>query len=237
MRTYIQISMLLIITLLISCAPKKKTRTKKYRTKQPKTSNEVPLSSGNSQIKENLATANYMTGREKEMIKEINLIRSNPKGYVPIVESYIKKQKAGLKNVVSGKKYILEEIEVAKELIRELKRTASMPVLSPDKGVYRAAKLHGQEGKRKGSLDHTGKNGSWPWDRITKEAGYRNGGENLVGGLSDVRESVLILLIDSGIENRGHRKALLNPKWKYVACYEVGKVGDMPYYWVQNFAF
>ena len=206
------------------------------KTTKPSTNNSSTTSSSAKGI-DTARDTKYMTTREKNMIKEINLIRSNPKGYIPIVEEYIKNQRASIINVVSGKKYILEEIEVAKELIRELKRTASMPVLSPDKGVYRAAKLHGQEGKRKGSLDHTGKNGSWPWDRITKEAGYRNGGENLVGGLSDVRESVLILLIDSGIENRGHRKALLNPKWKYVACYEVGKVGDMPYYWVQNFAF
>lgn len=236
MKTIIQINVLLILTLLLSCAPKKKTRTKKYRTTPPTTSNEVPLSSGTSKAKEDLATANYMTAREKEMITEINLIRSNPKGYVSVIEEYIKEQRAGLKNVVSGKKYILEEIEVAEELIAELKKTPSMSILSPDKGVYRAAKLHGEEGKRKGSLDHVGKNGSWPWDRIKKEAGYRNGGENLVGGLSNVRNSVVILLIDSGIEGRGHRKALLNPVWKYVACYEVGKVGDMPYYWIQNFA-
>ncbi len=181
--------------------------------------------------------ANYMTSQEKDMIKEINLVRSNPKGYIPIVENYIKQQEASLENMISGQKYVKDEIKTAKELIKELKKTPSVSILLPHEGVYKAAKKHGQEGKRKGSLNHVGNDGLWPWDRIKKYAKLGNGGENLVGGLSNVRESVLLLLVDSGIEGRGHRKALLNPQWKYVACYYVGTVGDMPHYWVQNFAF
>ena len=174
-----------------------------------------------------------MTEREKAMIKEINLVRSNPKGYIQYVEAYIQELEA---DKWSSASMIREEISTSKELIRELKSTASMAILQPHKGLYKASKKHGDEGKQKGSLDHQGSNGDWPWDRGEKYASdLTNRNENLVGGPEKVRRSVMILLVDSGIKGRGHRKNILNPDWRYVACYEVGQVGDMPNYWVQMF--
>lgn len=228
MQSPIQISAILLL-LCISCTPTQSDYHIEEKEKPQPTTNVKGIDTARD--------ANYMTTKEKDMIKEINLVRSNPKGYISFVENYIEEQEASLKNVVRGKKYIREEISTAKELIQELKSTPAMRVLLPHEGVHKAAKKHGQEGKRKGNLNHVGKNGSWPWDRIEKYAGMKNGGENLVGGIDDVRESVMVLLVDSGIKGRGHRKALLNPKWQYVACYYVGTVGDMPHYWVQNFAF
>jgi len=63
----------------------------------------------------------------------------------------------------------------------------------------------------------------------------QDGNENLVGGPASVREAVIILLIDEGIANRGHRKTLLNPNWKYAAAFKIGQVGGMPNCWVQKF--
>ena len=176
----------------------------------------------------------YMTDREKDMVKEINLIRSNPAGYIPIIEAYIK-EKEGEKDLW-GEAFIADEIATARELIEELKNTPRLSILQPHEGIYTAAKLHGDEGKVKGSLDHQGADGSWPWDRAIRQGGgIKDGNENLVGGPSDVRTSVILLAVDSGIPNRGHRKTLLNKSWTYSGCYEVGTVGDMPYYWVQMF--
>lgn len=223
---------LLSCILMFSCQSTSTTST----TSNTPTSPDYPPVSTRKGI-DTARDVDYMTTREKDMIKEINLIRSNPKGYIPIVEAYIKEQKESLKNIVSGKKYVYDEIETAEELIKVLRNTDPISILEPHEGVYKAAKLHGQEGKRRGKLNHDSKNGDWPWDRIEKYAGLSNGGENLVGGPDDVRESVILLLVDSGIKNRGHRETLLKPEWKYVACYEVGTVGDMPNYWVQNFGF
>ncbi len=189
---------------------------------------------------QNLDTArgvNYMTNREKDMIKEINVIRSNPAGYIPTIEAYIQKTQAAKSNgtTSTGEE---DEITVAKELIEELKQTAAIPTVQPHEGLYKTAKLHGEEGKAKGDLGHEGTNGSEPWDRVKKHApdlGNRGCSENLVGGPADVQTSVIVLLVDSGIQGRGHRKNLLNSKWRYSTCYEVGKVGDMPYYWIQMF--
>ena len=197
----------------------------------------TPSSSDNTPtVSDGIDTAKgetYMTEREKEMIKELNLVRSNPEGYIEYVEKYIYELKT---DRWSDASMIGDEIKTAKELIRELKKTQSMSTLKPHKGLYKASKKHGDEGKKKGSLDHEGSNGSWPWDRGEKYASdLTDTNENLVGGPDNVRRSVMILLVDSGIEGRGHRKNILNPDWKYTACYEVGQVGDMPNYWVQMF--
>lgn len=207
---------LLVILLITACSPSTSDNT-------PTKINEIDTAKSET----------YMTEREKEMIKEINLVRSNPTAYVEYVEKYIYELKT---DRWSDASMIGEEIKTAKELIRELKSTKPMSTLQPHKGLYKASKKHGEEGKKKGELDHQGSDGSWPWDRGEKYASdLTDANENLVGGPEKVRRSVMILLVDSGIEGRGHRKNILNTEWKYVACYEVGQVGDMPNYWVQMF--
>ena len=219
------------ILLIISCQPKtvknsSNTSTNKATSTNRTYSNEVNTAQNES----------YMSKMEKEMIAEINYLRSDPKAYIKHVETYIEEQKQHKANG-TGFGNENEEIKTAKELIAQLKKTPRLSILKPHKGVFKAAKTHGIEGKKKGSLDHQGKNGSWPWDRVKKYApDLIDGNENLVGGPSSIQTAVMILLVDTGIPNRGHRKTLLNPDWKYIACYYVGKVADMPNYWVQKFA-
>lgn len=172
--------------------------------------------------------ANFMTVEERTMVDEINLIRGNPAGYIPFVEAYIADQR---KNGEMG-----NSISTANELIAQLRKTPKLSTLQPSECVYNAARKHGKEQVRRGDTDHQGSDGSWPWDRVLRECpGYEDGNENLVGGPDDIRRAVMLLLVDDGISNRGHRTTLLEPKWKYVACYKVGKVGQMPNCWVQNF--
>jgi uncharacterized protein YkwD len=74
-----------------------------------------------------------------------------------------------------------------------------------------------------------------PKDRIKKYAtDVLDGDESLAFGSSVVRLSIIRLLIDKDDNNRTQQKKLLNPKWNYVACYEVGKVSNM-HYWVLDF--
>jgi len=193
--------------------------------------NILPTYLGNATMN-TAANANYFTAREKIMIQEINLLRSNPKAYVKVVEAHVKM----MEDDKSSGDYYKDEIKVGKELIRELKKTPTLSILYPSQNIYKAAIAHGEEGKQLGDLNHQGKNGLWPWDRIMNaDKNMQSGNENIVGGMSDIRKSVLTLLIDAGIPNRGHRKALLEPKWTHVACYEVGDIGGMPYMWLQKF--
>ena len=169
----------------------------------------------------------YMTPEEIEMVNEINLVRSNPSGYVKYVEQYKKRMQAG-NNFGS--------VAACNELIVELKRTPALTILQPTECLYKAAKKHGLDQKPTGTTDHVGTDGSYPWDRVRRECPHmKDGNENVVGGPASVREAVIMLLVDEGIANRGHRRTLLDESWRYAACYKIGTVGDMPNSWVQKF--
>jgi uncharacterized protein YkwD len=179
----------------------------------------------------------YMTIREREMIDEINLLRSNPKEYVPFVQAYIQSMEKEIQNDPSMATMYLDEISTAYELVKALNATDPLSILKPHEGVYAAAKLHGDDMLKNTKFSHVGSDGSYPWDRIAKAApDLSDGNENLVGGPYEIRQAVILLLVDSGIPDRGHRKTLLNPGWNFVACRELGQIGKMPNCWIQNFA-
>lgn len=179
----------------------------------------VPMSSNTS-----------MTNEELDMVREINLVRGNPEGYISYINEYI--------NHLRTTGDMGNSISTSQELINELKRTPRLSTLQPLQCVYIAAKKHGEDQKRRGDTDHQGSDGSWPWDRVKREcSNLQDGNENLVGGPANIRRAVILLLVDDGIDGRGHRKTMLNPDWKYVACYKMGTVGTMPNCWVQKYGY
>lgn len=175
-----------------------------------------------------VSNSTAMTSEEMQMVDEVNLVRSNPAGYIPYIEQYIQhlKENGDMGNSIAS----------AQELIAELRRTPSLSVLQTMPCLYTAAKKHGDDQRRRGDTDHQGSDGSWPWDRVTRECpNLKDGNENLVGGPSDIRRAVILLLVDDGIEGRGHRKTMLQADWKYIACHKMGTIGTMPNCWVQQF--
>lgn len=172
----------------------------------------------------------YMSSEELSMMDEINLMRSNPAGYIPYIEQY-------KRDIQSGKSFG-SSLAVCDELIAELRVTPPLSILQPALCIYEAAKKHGLDQKARGSTGHDGSDGSWPWERVKRACSQMtDGNENLVGGPADVREAVILLLVDDGIPSRGHRKTLLNKDWIYGATYKIGKVGYMPNCWVQKFGY
>jgi hypothetical protein len=206
----------------------------------------------------------YMKEIEKEMIAEINLVRSDPAGYIQYLDYYYELAKLNLKYFGKGERnYSLsvlyektdrgerkkkvdsvwsykykEEVHAIETLIDDLKNTPSLSILSPDKGIYEAAREHGLDQDRHNwTLGHQGSDGSWPWERIQKYSPQMiEGNENLAGRFPEptARDIVIQLLIDSGIPEYGHRYNLLDPKWTHVACYTSGLKGGM-YQWIQEF--
>ena len=107
------------------------------------------------------------------------------------------------------------------------------------KNIHKACKAHAADQIPTGDIEHRGTDGSWPFDRIPKYAPeMATGNENIVGGPNDVRELVLLLLIDDGIDGYGHRYNILNPAWTHVSCLEIGDIDSDSYnmaWWLQNF--
>ena len=182
-------------------------------------------------IEEGPADYSFMSADEKSMIEEINLMRGNPRGYIPYVEAYLEEfRKAGWDALTTA-----DEVSTTKELIAVLKKLEPLSILRPHKELFNVAKLHGTDLKQMGKIQHKGSDGSMPYNRVIQGTDLSDGNENIVGGTTFVRESVITLLVDSGIPNRGHRTTLLNPDWNYVACYRIGQVGIMPNTWLQVF--
>lgn len=191
--------------------------------------NPAPVIDKSSPVSPQPELAISMTQEELDMVKEINLMRSSPADYVVFVQEFINDLN---KNGSYG-----NAIATAKELMSILKRTAPLSQLEPLECLYNSAKKHAEDQKPKGDIDHQGSDGSWPWDRVLAACpSLTDGNENIIGGPAVIRRAVLVLLVDDGIESRGHRKNLLDPEWKYIACYKIGQVGAMPNFWLQEFA-
>jgi len=208
--------------------------------------------------------ASYMKESEKEMIREINLLRSNPKGYLKYIDAYVAETKQHPEKIGSGQmKYSLtfnyelingveklkridtvwldkpEDESVAIESLRkELNSSRPLSILKPDKGIYEAVKSYAKDqDEHKWELKHIGSDGSWPWDRIRKYSpNMAEGNENIAARFPEpsVRQIIIQLLVDTGIPGYGHRANLLDPRWTHVACFDGGLKEGM-YRWLQNF--
>lgn len=209
--------------------------------------------------------ATWCTADEKEMIYELNCLRSNPKSYIKYIQPLYDKAKEKLTKEGKGYKnysishittypnnkplvridttwhYSNEEEEKALVLLlKELNELNPLQILKPDAGIYKAATKHAKDQyAHNWELLHTGSDGSDPWDRITLfSPKMKTGNENIAGAtpLQSPRDFVLQLLIDSGIPGYGHRYNMLNPNWTHVACKQsFSKKYGGMAYWIQNF--
>jgi uncharacterized protein YkwD len=219
-----------------------------------------------AQLIDSLNTAkdcNYMTKEEKEMIYEINQVRSNPQSYLKYITPLLEEAQKKLKDYGKGSEnYSLtftsttkngkatqkidttwhytneEEVKALSTLAADLKKLKSLSVLKPDRGIYNAAKKHAKDQHAHDwKLMHTGSDGSDPWDRVTKFSPSMSfGNENIAGSSASPtpRDIVLQLLIDSGIPGYGHRYNMLDPQWTHVAC-TGEKYKNYMYWWIQDF--
>lgn len=210
------------------------------------------------------ADAAYMKDSEKAMIREINLLRSDPKGYLVYIDQYVAETKKHPEKIGSGQmKYSLtfnyelvdgveklkridtvwldkpeDETDAIASLRKDLSSTPPLSILKPDKGIYEAVKYYAKDQDNNAwALKHIDSEGSWPWDRIRKYSpGMAEGNENIAARYPEpnVRQIIIQLLVDTGIPGYGHRYNLLDPRWTHVACFDAGLKEGM-YRWLQNF--
>jgi uncharacterized protein YkwD len=198
----------------------KQEKTNRPQTNQPQTNsgsnvnNRSVLDNANPDTARNVS---YLSDLEKDIILEMNLVRSDPKKYA---ELYI--------NPSLG--------AYAKECYEELRNAESRPVLFPKKGLSQAAKDHVANTGPKGIVGHDGADGSSMSSRINRYGTWGAGAsENISYGYNTAREIVLQLLIDDGVESRGHRRNIMNKSSRYVGV-AVGAHSIYRYMCVQDFA-
>lgn len=180
----------------------------------------------------------YLTDNEKDVILEMNKLRSNPAAYAAeYLEPMLTMYKGKLLYMPGNDPIITHEGIVAlRDAIRALKNAKPVPPLHPDIRLTRASADHQKDQSKTGQVGHKGSNGSSMDVRISKHGKWdKRIAENIFYGDPDARSIVLHLVIDDGVPGRGHRINFLDPALAYVgvAC---GTHPVYRYLCVMNFA-
>ena len=156
----------------------------------------------------------------KEIAEEMTLLRQNPPAYVTFIEQHLQNfqddftYKRENENILiktkEGKKAVIECISVLKE-------QAPLPEVKPSEILEKAALDHQRDTSKNSLQGHTGSDGSTPQDRVQRHGLWQGKmGENIDYGNKTARDIIVALLIDDGVDSRGHRVNLLNPEFRIV---------------------
>ena len=165
------------------------------------------------------ASAEYLTEIERQVIIEINMVRTDPAEYA---HRYLVPLRAYYHHTLfqfPGETAIStnEGIRALDECIKELQVAKPVSPLSPKKGLTLAARDHARDQARTGATGHTGSDGSTTEVRLDRYGKWDiSAGENIDYGNGDARRIVTSLLIDDGMPSRGHRRNLLSGTFKFV---------------------
>ncbi len=179
------------------------------------------------------ANTNYLSPLEKEIIFEINKLRSNPSKYandflVPLAKNYERNML-----YYPGDKPLRtkEGVRALNECIRELKKQTPLPLIYPSKGLTKAAEDHVKDQSKTGRVGHSGSDRSNSKTRIERYGQWKTRiAENIAYGGINAQQIVIYLLIDDGVRDRGHRKTFLHPAFTKVGV----ATGSHPEYGIMS---
>jgi uncharacterized protein YkwD len=154
---------------------------------------------------------------KKEVINETNRIRSNPKSYIPILETYIKYFDGNILEKPDTDTGIetQEGAFAYQEAINFLKSQKPIEPLIYDEEVSKASQ---ELSDLMGKTGNTGENAEDNniEERISKYVDWDVAiSENIDFGGFTGEDVIINLLVDDGVEDRSHRSNLFNTKIKY----------------------
>lgn len=173
---------------------------------------------------ESNALYNSLSTNEKNLFYWTNYFRQDPKRfYETIIVEF-------LNQFPEAKSSYSRSLEL------DIKKAPqSLALLIPDEGLLTTTKQHASDlVKRGGIISHTSSNGKTFVQRLQEAGKYTCGAENVYIGSFNGLESLITLLIDTGVPDKGHRMNLLDPKFQRmgVSFQSTGSKGLL----VQDFA-
>lgn len=163
--------------------------------------------------------ANYLSPLEKEIILEINKLRSEPARYATDYIAPLAKRYDRRLLYYPGDQPLLtkEGVKALYECVRDLKSQKSLPLIYPNPGLTKAARDHVKDQAKTGRTGHQGSDRSGMRERLERYGEWQvRIAENIAYGGKTAQQIVIYLLIDDGVRDRGHRKNFLNPDFKTV---------------------
>ncbi len=182
--------------------------------------------------------ASYLSDAEKDVILELNKVRSNPAAYA---EQYLVPRRQfyhGNTYSVPGRIDLMtnEGVGALDECIRVLTSSRPLPPLQPAYGLSQAAEDHVEDTGASGTVGHTGVDGSTMSGRVERYGDWNSLiGENISYGHADPREIVIQLIVDDGVASRGHRQNIMQPDFSVVGV-AIGNHAGYGSMCVQDFA-
>ena len=153
------------------------------------------------------------TAFERAVVQEMSDARVRPKAYAKHLRELRPCFEGSLWSRPGRVPLRTEEgVAALDEAIAFLESARPLGPLRFNEGLARAARLHARDIGPRGSLEHTGSDGSRLSDRLNR-LGRWHGiiAENISTGEDEARQVVIQLLVDDGVAGRGHRKNLFNP--------------------------
>ena len=154
--------------------------------------------------------AAYLSSLEKDVLLELNKVRSNPRQYARLYVAPMLKHFNG-KLFTPSNIETKEGVKAVNECIRELEKTPKLDVLMPDQELYNAAFRHTSLQSKTTEIGHDSPNGETFEHRLRKLR-FSNTAECISYGENDAAGIVISLLVDDGVSSRGHRRIILNPR-------------------------
>jgi len=164
----------------------------------------------------------YLSDLEREVIDELNFARMQPSEYADYLTEY-SKLFVGRELHEYGEITILtkEGKSAVNEAIRFLRNQKPLSYLIASKGMSKGAEDMVRMQETTTQIGHNGRDGSTFAERISRYGTWDGScSENIDYGNNKARRIVMALIIDDGVNNRGHRKSIFNPGFNRVgvAC-------------------
>ncbi len=169
---------------------------------------------------------------EADVLRELNLLRRNPKAYGAILRTWSGRYNGKILHAPSQTRAI-QTIEGEAALVEAIAIVESAPALQTMgwlDALSLAANDHVRAQGATRTIGHKGEDGTNSLQRISRHGRSRGRSAEVIDyGWRDARSIVIDLLVDDGIADRGHRRALLDPLYAVagVSCGSHARYGVM----------
>lgn len=162
---------------------------------------------------------------EKEVVYWINYVRKQPEKFNKYILQPFLQQFPEAKSTYT------------RSLSHELNTLPSLTLLTVSKRLNQTTYAHASDlGSNNKQISHLSSKGESFKERMNRMGLYECVSENIYQGKEKGLEAVLLLLIDAGVKNLGHRKNILDPGMKYTGVSFYPVKGSSHSYMVQHFS-